>query len=793
MASGGLANEATAEALELPAILALIADGTATDVGKRLCLASTPTAAEAALRAAVERGEEMERLLGEGAIVPRVEEPLARAVRRLADDRLGLGVEELVHLRLLLRVVAGAVDRIRGADPACPRLAELVATLSDLSSLRDSLEKTLDDRGEVREDASRALLSLSKQTRRARAAAYKELERVLREHREEIAEETIPVHGDRLVLLLRSGAKGKVRGLVHGRSGSGKSYYFEPFSAVEANNRLQEARQAAEVERQRLLQELITSAYENRDALEHQLQVLAEVDRCQAAARFATAGKARWLVPSERASLRLAGARHPLLDPRLADRRERVLGTAGHTEPVVPLSVELDDECRILVVTGPNAGGKTVALKTVGLTLLLAHCGLPVPVATGSTVPLLERVEAIVGDEQNLLADLSTFSGRLLRLGDAWAAAGPRCLTLIDELGSGTDPEEGGALGVALLEGLLQRGGMAIITSHLTRLAAAALDMECAACAAMAFDASSGNPTYELVPGAPGASEALSLARRLGLAREWVDRAEELLGSEHGRLQRLLAEVEEHREELARGLDEAAGHQRRLQAERQEVAELREALEGKRERLASTSREELAAFRRKVKAQLRGELESMREAVESGRRRGLVERATESLFAEAPVVAEPVADGVGVVVGSQVRHQSLGWRGRVVEIERERATVAVHGKRVRCRLRELTLENVAPSRPTVRREDETKSHPGVERELHLRGQRVEEALEELDRYLDRCLLASLHEVRIVHGHGSGKLKRAVRESLREHVAVESWRPGEPREGGDGATVVVLAG
>src|SRR5215207_4066550 len=607
------------------------------------------------------------------------------------------------------------------------------------------------------------------------------------------------MRGGRLVVVLQSGARGRSPGLVHGRSATGRSFYFEPLQVVETNNTLQQSVEDEEAERHRILNEVLAEVRGALPALRAHADFLAELDLLQTAVRFGDRCGGALPEIGPRHELRLNGARHPLLDPCLAELRAEALGQAGHSSDIVPLDVELTTGRRILVVTGPNAGGKTVALKTVGLLSLIAQCGLPIPASPGSRVPFLRGLVATVGDEQDLLADRSTFSGRLLRLKEAWEAAGPDSLILIDELGSGTDPEEGTALAVALLEGLLEKGSLGVITTHLALLAAAALEMDGATCAAMEWNSESGRPTFRLVPGPPGGSEALALGRRLGLPAEWLDRAEARLGTEHRDLRRLIAEVDRVRQDLADTRErleiEAADAEklrRRLEAERN-------ALEEERRNLGKKLKADLDTFRRETAERLRREVERMQERFEEGKRRGLAAEAVESLFAEAPRFQEeePAAEGP-LVVGGLVRHLGLGWQGTLDKLESDRAEVLVHGKRVRCRPSELasagpvqkgpTKLKPVPRDTTVRDLDESAS---VAPELNLIGQRVEPALEELDSYIDRALLAARKEVRVVHGHGSGRLRQAVREHLRSHRGVTSIRSGAPNEGGDGATVVTL--
>lgn len=791
-------STATAEALELPALLALVAEKAATDLGRRRILELRPFDSEDSLRAHRRRYEEAERLIAARPLVPAFERPLAPLVDELAQGGRNLGGREIVALGDFLRASTGAVERLRESEPPCAALAAYCAQTPPLAELCRAVDRTFDRRGEIREDASPRLAELRRRIRSVRGNLYSELQSRVETEREHLSEDTIPLRGGRLVLMLQAGARGKVEGLVHGRSASGRSFYYEPFSAVELNNQLQQSVEEEEVERRRILADMVARLREELAAIRVHAELVAELDLLQASLRFAQIAGARLAELGPRSRLTLAAARHPLLDPRLAALRRQALDQAGHEEPIEPLDLELDAERRAMVVTGPNAGGKTVALKTVGLLALAHQCGLPVPAEKGTRLPHLRALVATVGDDQDLLADRSTFSGRLLRLQEAWDAAAPEALILLDELGSGTDPEEGAALAIALLEALAERRCLVFVTTHLAQLAAAALETEGALCAAMEFDAATGSPTYRLAPGPPGGSEALALARRLGLPRAWLDRADALLGSEHRDLRRLLAEVESSRRELAATQARLAAELRDAELLGRRLAAREAALAEEKKRLGQVLRRELEEFRDEVRTKLREERRRIAEKLASGRKKGLVAEAVERLFEDAPEPAPAAEEEAAVAVGGRVRHRNFGWRGVLEKLERGRAQVRVGGKLLRCAEDELAgvASDAEPEQPKRRyrgRATAPANDMDVEtpRELNLIGERVEGALERLDRFLDQALLASHREVRIVHGHGTGQLRQAVREHLRGHPAVARHQPARREDGGDGATVVEL--
>ncbi|HXT21840.1 MAG TPA: hypothetical protein VN923_13900, partial [Thermoanaerobaculia bacterium] len=359
-------SAASLAALEYPSLLAVVASQAASDLGRERLLALAPLADAGALAERRAAYDEAGRLLGGGALVPSFETPLAPLLDRAAGAPPGLSGRDVVALADLLETTSPVVDRIAAADPPCEALAARAATLPDTAPLRRQIRRVLDRRGEVREDASPELARLRGAIRRQREVLYQDLQGLVQEHRELLSEETVPMREGRLVLMLQAGARGRMPGLVHGRSGTGRSFYFEPLAVVEGNNRLQQAWEDAEAERQRLLAELAELLRAQLPALEAHADFLAGLDLLQASHSFAE--RARAVLPelSSTPRLLLRAARHPLLDPDLAPLREEALGQRGHTGTMVPLDLELSQGGRALVITGPNAGGKTVALKTAG-------------------------------------------------------------------------------------------------------------------------------------------------------------------------------------------------------------------------------------------------------------------------------------------------------------------------------------------------------------------------------------------------------------------------------------------
>ncbi len=826
-------DAATADALEFPSLLAVLAGFASTDAGGEAVRAIEPATERVEIERRRARHVEVAREVERGGILTPSLDGLLDLRVRLEGDGRGLGGPDLLRLATAVEVSEDVLARLESFESA-PQCAAEVETLRRMEAdaaattregvgcaeLASRLRRMLDRRGDVRDDATPRLRTLVRDARRTQASVEASLQVYVREHASALADDSTPMRSGRLSVLLPSGSRGRLAGLVRGRSASGRSFYFEPSDVVEGNDELERIASEREIERGRILAELAARVRVLAPAIVARIDFLAAVDALQATVRFAETVDASLVTvasdgPAGKASLLdVRGARHPLLDPLLADRREQALGAAGNRGDVVPLDLTLDD-CRTLVLTGPNAGGKTVALKTVGLLCLMNQAGLPVPAKRESRLPALDRVVAVVGDEQSVLDEQSTFSARLLRLREVWRRAGPSTLVLLDEVGAGTNPEEGAALGIALLEGLIERGSFGVLTTHLTQLAAAALESRAASCAAMGFDPASGLPTYRLVVGPPGGSQALALARRLGLPPAWVERAERFLGAEHQTLRRLLERNERLRERLLEREAALARLTAETETARARFEARRESLRAARQRLEQALGREVDALRRANRRRLDQALAELSSSSRGPGKRAFaraaaslhgkidrdastaVERAGRWAAAvDAPPVGKPEEpprpdERRPLVAGSPVRHRSLGWLGKLVELRGDRATVLVRGKRLRTPVAELSPaaggERPAPGRVRVHR---SRADP-VEAELLLIGQSVEPALESLDAYLDRALAAGRERVRVVHGHGSGRLRRAVRERLRDHPAVAGFDSASPSGGGAGATEVRL--
>jgi DNA mismatch repair protein MutS2 len=691
------------------------------------------------------------------------------------------------------------------AKTETPLLAARCQRLPNLEPLLDRARRLFAAEGGLRDDASPTLHAARGKLRRRRNEVARSLEKILDVRREILGDAVVVLRNDRYCLPVVASARSRLPGIVHDRSGSGQTVFVEPLEVIEANNDLALLASEERIETERLLREFGREVLNAADDLAQASAGLAELDALEAKVELGELSAGRIAEIAEDGSWDLRAARHPLLDARLAPLRRRVLGEERAGKDAVPLDLALPAGKRLLVVSGPNAGGKTVVLKTAGLLALLARTGIPVPAGPGSRLPLFAAIRTEIGDAQTILADRSTFSSSMETLASILEAAGPGTLALVDEIGGATDPEEGSALAVAWLEEYLARGGHAIVSTHLSAVKSFAASRSDTVLAAMEFDETTGRPTYRLHQGLSGRSRALSVAAERHIPETVLDRALEILGEAWKRREEMESEAEAALERLRRAEQEVIEARRAAAAEADRLAAERESLKRERSRLLGEGREGFDRARRELKRQVEDELSRIRQdtsrlAQASADR--VLARAEEAAAAE-PILLEAAVDlqdiAREVAVGSRARLRGLATEGIVVALEEEMAWLEVKGKRMRVARADL---EPLPSIPRGRgdgatgRRGEASAAPspsvgGTTREINVIGKRLEEATEEVERALDATLMAGDARLRVIHGHGTGRLRNGLREHLRKHPAVASIRQADAREGGNGATIVEL--
>ncbi|MFQ5766478.1 MAG: Smr/MutS family protein [Acidobacteriota bacterium] len=712
----------------------------------------------------------------------------APLLARLALPAAVLEAKELADLFALAAAARDLSVSLAGHGGQAAALAALAGQLPDLGGFRREAKRILSPEGGLRDHASRDLASLRRRlvelTERIQAKLSLHLENP--GARGYLRDEFITRRNDRFVIPVRADSRVAVEGIVHGASASGATVFMEPLEIVGLNNDLVKlrAREAAEV--QRLLESLTTTARRVQSDLECTAHLMGQIDLHQAAARMASEMNLKPAEISPEGRLELQGVWHLVLQERL--RRE----DGG----VVPCRIRLTPEEQVLVISGPNTGGKTVVLKTVGLAALMHQAGLPLPMQRGC-LPVFRQVLADIGDHQSIALNLSTFSSHLLALTAMTRDVQAPALVLLDELGTGTDPEEGAALGMAVVDHFRMRRALVIVTTHHNGLKAYAGTTHGVRNASVEFNEETLQPTFRLLDGVAGDSSGIEIAARLGLAPEIVEKARRLV-PEKGRL------VESYMARLAAELA-------RVQADRKAAGSILEEA-GRRRRLAERrQREEEEAFRRRLdrlleemrcqfKADLATSLERLKGSMPRRRLMRGMEQAEATFGRLTRGRLKEVApgrweDGLGggppLKVGDVVSLKGLGSSGTVDRIEKDgRVTLSMRGKRLVVPLKDV--RRAAPSTPEPgHRVVIQRLSLETSREVRLAGLRVEEALERLDKYLDQALLAGLEQVKVVHGVGSGRLRSGICSWLDRHRGVQEHRPGTVEEGGGGVTVVRL--
>ncbi len=684
------------------------------------------------------------------------------------------------------------------ADPRRPLQRELGRQLHPLPAITSTLARSFDPAGELLDTASPRLGGL----RAAVRVAFDRLRRrldslVASELGSALQEPIITLRNGRYVVPVRADAKSRVKGIVHDASGSGQTLFIEPLVVVELGNTWREAQVAEREEVERILDELSALVGANAGPLRETLGALARFDFWAAKAQLAGEMGASRAETAKRAEVYLYSARHPGLSGR-----------------VVPIDVRLGDGFSALVVTGPNTGGKTVTLRTLGLLALMHQAGLHVPAAPGSRLPVFHDIFADIGDEQSIAQSLSTFSGHMRSIIRIAAAAGPGTLVLLDELGAGTDPTEGSALAQALLDHFIKAGALVAATTHYAELKAYAHTTAGAMNASVEFDIETLSPTYRLTIGLPGRSQAFEIAARLGLPDALVTDARSRLSETQRTFEATLARIAEVEGETADSKDRAREAELRAGEALRAAADERRKAQQSRADTERRAREEAE----RLVGDLRSELETARVALERGQLTApaidtVLERAEDRL-SRAPVPARarasarpaalPGAQATAWSVGDEARSRSGGWTGRITELDRSkrRATLEAGAMRISVEIDDLepigeagaaasaaATAGAAASGGTNVAELRLSRSRNVPMSLDLRGARVEEALAALESYLEDASLAGLAKVTVIHGLGTGALRDAVRSDAAAHPLVKSARAGERGEGGDGVTVV----
>ncbi len=736
----------------------------------------------------------------------------ARDVRRAADNALRgftLPAEDFLAIQATIIAARNLRRQLLRLEDRVPHLAAIAVLIEECRGLVSAITSTIDERGEVLDSASPRLGKIRQEQRAVHGRIQDKLQRILNSSMAQYLQEAIVTQrGGRYVIPLRADAKGRLKGIVHDQSGSGATLWVEPLGTVELNNEYRGLLMQEQEEIQRILRELSEKVAEQGDAIKRVVDRMAELDLIFARAGYALAINAveptfvpwhetpqarpprhgnerdKWTPPPRDlhpgSTIWIKSARHPLLNPRT----------------VVPTNLTLEQDVFVVLITGPNTGGKTVSLKTMGLMALMAQAGLHVP-ANEARLTVFENVFADIGDEQSIEQSLSTFSAHMTNIVRILAQVDERSLVLLDELGSGTDPTEGAALAQAVVNFLRDKGATTFVATHFPELKVYASQTPGATNASLLFDMETLSPTYEMTIGLPGRSNAFAIARRLGLDSTILDDAMRQVSADSHQAEDLLDSIYTLREKMESEEAQTRLAMRQAENERDRLRQRIDDIEVERQRILEETRQEMTRQIELLQAEIRQARSRLRDATSLNAVKRLSKQVADlevtGQTALAPEVIEP-AEATrnkrrALQVGDTVRVRSLNINGEVVSLGKNEVMVAVGRLQMRAGYDDLEFK----SRPEEQKTPEAvlSLHPSPGMELDIRGVRVEEGIDRLGRYIDSAFLARLPFVRIIHGKGTGRLREAVREELRQNRHVRAWEEGKDGEGGPGVTVAHL--
>ncbi len=743
-----------------------------TEEGRRGALALTPLTSFERIKSLFSELEEAARII-DSPYKPQLSdiEDITPILTAELYGAVCLAPDRFLRLKNTLEVMAGLKALLDdGFRREYPTFSGLIEAISASPLLSARLEEVFDEEGFIKDTASARLMEIREELKEGRTRLRTLFERFVKKSPvKDYLREEVPysIIDDRLVLCVKATYYTQVKGVIQGRSSTEATYYIEPFEAVELNNRVSILKKEEQEETERILKELTTMVREEREGLLEDMEKVASMDILLAKAYLMRHLGASIPALKRGGAIRLLGARHPLLVLR---------ELKGELEVV---AVDILSEEEVLIISGANSGGKTVSLKTLGLSVLMAQTGLAICAREDSELVVFEKIFIDIGDRQDISEDISTFTGHLQRLAEILRKADGRSLVLVDEMGTGTDPQEGGALAIAVLEELRQRGARAVATTHINTIKAYALKADGFQNASVLFDLKSHTPLYRLNYGLPGESCALEVASRFGIPQDVIKRAETLMDRAGTMFLKALKEVEEEKrrlEELKRGLEETERRKQRA------LERLRE----DRDRLVEGARQRLERFIEKTEKRMK-ELEK----IESRTKRPIKEELKEIKRAVTRTLGEekiyiPRQGDVVIIKGRRLK-------GKVLRVDAEEKTAELlleKGLKLTVECREL--ERVEEK---ARREDGPSTTVALAEPVPLRinliGKRSEEAIRELERLIDQAHMKGVEKIEVIHGVGTGRLKKAIREYLSENSLVRGFGSPPVHEGGDGVTVVEI--
>lgn len=789
-------NEKAIKVLEYNKIIELLRMQASSEMTKKIISELMPFTDPREIMTALDETNEAARLITYKGALPLGNFYDIKGYVGFAQKGGSLSIRQLLQVLHNMKVTADVISYLRGDVPELPILQSLVELLVVFKELADEIDRSIENEDTLSDNASPELKSIRRGIARQNDAIKNRINQIINKSDNQmmLQDAIVTVRDGRYVIPVKQEYRGRFPGIIHDQSSSGATLFIEPQVIVNLNNELRELEIAEKVEIERILAELSSRVGEHAKILSNNLDILVQLDLIMAKGKLSHIHKGECPTVNSDGLLVLKNARHPLIDE----------------EKAVPINVAIGERYSSLIVTGPNTGGKTVTLKTAGLLSMMAQTGLHIPASAGSTIPVYENIFADIGDEQSIEQSLSTFSSHMKNIVDIVDNAGINTLILLDELGAGTDPTEGAALAISILETLRKRGAHIFATTHYTELKKYAISTDGVENASMEFDVETLSPTYKLTIGIPGKSNAFEISKKLGLPGEIIDQSRSLLEGGDIQFESVLEAIEADKKRAEAERDEAIMLNIEMKKQKEELEKREKRLKEKQEKTLNNAKEEARAIIAEAKAlskSVQEELKELSKLESLGERTKRLENSKRKIKDAAGRYKEiiqreendnPVSID-DVKIGDRVKVMTLNQNGEVIGLPDSKGdiTVQVGIMKMKCKAKDLKIIIDGTQK---KKKPKTKSNYGslyksktsnISTSVNVQGQNLEDALAIVEKYIDDAFMSNLEEITIIHGRGEGILKKGIGEMLRRNKQVKTYRKGGYSEGGEGVTVVKL--
>ena len=777
-------NERTLKVLEFPKIIELLKGEASTGVGKSLATKATPKTSLKVVQILQDETDEAMHVLRQDKTVPF--SYIADITGHTKRSEIGsvLDIEACLEVMQVLYCGRNVKKFIEAIEENADLLQAMTEELVPLRHLEDEITSKFDDYGEIVDDASQALRSVRQSIRSHEASIRQRLQQFTKSKSAMLSDTIVTIRNSRFVLPVKHEYRSAIGGIVHDESSSGQTLFIEPRPIIELNNQIQQARIKEKQEIEKILEKLTMEIAAHAEQLRINLRVLASLDFIFARARLAKKMKAAKPILNDKGIINMQQARHPLIDK----------------DVVVANDVELGTDFHAIVITGPNTGGKTVTLKMLGLCVIMAQTGLQIPALDGCHIAVFDHVFADIGDEQSIEQNLSTFSSHMTNIVDIMDQVTSDSLVLFDELGAGTDPQEGAALAMALLDKVIEKEARVVATTHYPELKAYGYNRDSVMNASVEFDVETLRPTYRLLMGVPGRSNAFEISSRLGLHENIIQHAKEYVGMDSKKVENMIAALEDSKRAAEQELEETEAVLKESESIRLALEKEWEEFQAKRDNLYKKAEEKAEKALNKAREEAKiivDEVRHMRDKTnwkehEWIEAQKMLDEAQPDLVPKKKVKENKETGELEV--GDEIKHRTIQQPGHIIEKKnKDEYIIQVGMMKLTAKRKDLTFirksNDKEEAEPAVTHMVKTISNQAVKTELDLRGKRYEEAIGDLEKYIDEAIMQGHARVTIIHGKGTGALRKGVEQYIRTHPQIKSSRLGAQNEGGSGVTIV----